>query len=59
MPMHVTYRFEPHPDGTLATIRVRGDASRQYRIAGPLMAAMVGRNLSKDLRDLQRKLSRP
>jgi len=56
-PMHVTYRFEPHPDGTLATIRVRGDASRQYRLSSPLMGAMVGRNLGKDLRDLQRKLS--
>jgi Polyketide cyclase / dehydrase and lipid transport len=56
-PMHVTYRFEPHARGTLASIRVRGDASRQYRLASPLMAAMVGRNLGKDLRDLERRVS--
>ncbi|MGH3659654.1 MAG: SRPBCC family protein [Micromonosporaceae bacterium] len=54
MPMRVTYRFEPHPEGTNASIRVRGDASAYYRIAGPLMALMVRRNLTKDLRDLER-----
>ena len=57
MPMHVTYRFEPHPDGTLASIRVRGDASVYYKLAGPLMGPMVGRNLSKDLRDLEAHLA--
>lgn len=57
MPMHVTYRFEPHEDGTLASIRVRGDASTYYRIAGPMMAAMVRRNLTKDLRDLEEHLA--
>jgi len=56
MPMHVTYRFDEHPDGTLASIRVRGDASGYYRLAGPLMAPMVRRNLGRDLRDLQRRL---
>lgn len=56
MPMHVTYRFEEHPEGTLASIRVRGDASGYYRFAGPLMAPMVRRNLGRDLRDLQRRL---
>lgn len=56
MPMHVTYRFEPHPDGTLASIRVRGDASTYYRIAGPMMGAMVRRNLTKDLHDLEAHL---
>lgn len=58
MPMQVTYRFEPHPDGTLATIRVRGDAGSYYRIAGPMMTAFVGRNLAKDLRDLRHHLTR-
>lgn len=57
MPMHVTYRFEPHADGTLASIRVRGDASGYYRFAGPLMAFMVRSYLRKDLRDLQRRLA--
>lgn len=58
IPMHVTYRFDPHPDGTLASIRVRGDASGYYRVAGPLMSLMVRNNLRKDLRDLQRRLTR-
>ena len=56
MPMHITYRFDNHPQGTLASIRVRGDASRYYRVAGPMMSWMVRRNLSKDLRDLQRRV---
>jgi hypothetical protein len=58
MPMHVTYRFDPHPTGTLASIRVRGDASTYYRLAGPLMAVMVRRNIGKDLRDLEDRLTR-
>lgn len=56
MPMHVTYRFDPHPDGTLASIRVRGDTSGYYRLAGPLMARQVRSNIRKDLRDLERRL---
>lgn len=57
MPMHVTYRFDAHADGTLASIRVRGDAGTYYRLAAPLMAAMVRRNLGKDLRELERRLT--
>lgn len=56
-PMHVTYRFDDHPDGTLAQIRVRGDAGGFYRITGPLLAPMVRANLRKDLRDLERALT--
>lgn len=56
MPMHVTYRFDQHPEGTLASIRVRGDSGGFYRIAGPIMSVMVRNNLRKDLRDLERKL---
>lgn len=57
MPMHVTYRFDEHPEGTLASIRVRGDSGGFYRIAGPIMSVMVRNNLRKDLRDLERKLA--
>jgi hypothetical protein len=57
MPMHVTYRFEADGPGTRASIRVRGDASRMYRLAGPFMAPMVRRNITKDLRDLERRLT--
>jgi hypothetical protein len=56
-PMHVTYRFDDHPDGTRATIRVRGEAGGYYRIAGPFMAPLVRANLKKDLRDLQARLT--
>lgn len=56
-PMQVSYRFDPHPDGTLARIRVRGDAGGYYRFLGPIMGPMVRANLRKDLRDLERKLT--
>ena len=56
MPMHVTYRFQDHPQGTLASIRVRGDSGGYYRLARPLMSIMVRNNLCKDLRDLHRRL---
>ncbi|WP_329342884.1 SRPBCC family protein [Streptomyces sp. NBC_01352] len=59
MPMHITYTFTPHPDGTLAGIRVRGDASGYYRLAAPIMARKVRSSLGKDLRDLERKLLEP
>lgn len=57
MPMHVTYSFAPDPGGTLARIRVRGDAGRYYRLAAPLMARKVRSSLRKDLRDLERRLT--
>jgi len=56
-PMHVTYRFDDHPDGTLASIRIRGDAGGYYRLAGPLMALQVRSSIRKDLRDLERRLT--
>ncbi|HVK22508.1 MAG TPA: SRPBCC family protein [Actinokineospora sp.] len=56
-PMHVTYRFDDHPDGTLASIRIQGDAGGYYRFVGPLMAPMVRGNIRKDLRDLAKQVS--
>jgi hypothetical protein len=56
-PMHVTYRFDAHPQGTLASIRIRGDAGGFYRLAGPLMAMQVRSSIRKDLRDLHRILT--
>ncbi|MDI9888837.1 SRPBCC family protein [Streptomyces sp. HNM0645] len=59
LPMHVTYTFGPVPDGgTLARIRVRGDASGLYRLAGPMMGRKVRSSLVKDLQDLERQVSR-
>ncbi|MFD6995971.1 SRPBCC family protein [Streptomyces mirabilis] len=57
MPMHVTYAFEPHPHGTRARIRVRGGPGGLYRVAAPLLAHLVRSNLTKDLRDLERRLT--
>ncbi|MFF2143756.1 SRPBCC family protein [Kitasatospora sp. NPDC058190] len=57
MPMHVTYTFEPTRSGTFARIRVRGDSSRHYRLAAPLMSCQVRRSLTKDLRDLEARLA--
>jgi hypothetical protein len=56
-PMHVTYRFDPDPGGTRASIRVRGDTGRFYRLFGPLLARRVRANITRDLRDLQRRLT--
>ena len=56
MPMHVTYSFEPRTGGTLARIRVRGDATSYYRIAAPLMARKVRGSIAKDLKDLEERL---
>ncbi|MFG2732209.1 hypothetical protein [Streptomyces canus] len=57
MPMHVTYSFEAHPRGTLATIRVRGGPGGLLRLASPLLGRQVRSSLTKDLRDLERRLS--
>ncbi|MGW7363544.1 hypothetical protein ACWGI8_08965 [Streptomyces sp. NPDC054841] len=59
MPMHVTYTFTPHTRGTLARIRVQGDASGYYRLAAPIMARKVRSSIGKDLRDLEHRLLEP
>ena len=57
MPMQVTYSFAPDADGTLARIRVRGDATGHYRLAAPLMARKVRSSIRDDLRDLEARLA--
>jgi hypothetical protein len=57
-PMTVVYEFEPSGGGTLARIRAGGDAGRYYRLAGPLLAAMVRRGIKRDLRALAGRLER-
>jgi hypothetical protein len=47
-----------HRDGTRASIRIRGDAAGFYRLAGPPMAVQVRGSIGKDLRDLDRILTR-
>lgn len=55
-PMHVRYELEDAPNGTVARIRTSGDASGFFKLAGPLMAPMVRRNLDKDLAQLKKVL---
>lgn len=56
-PMHITYRFDAHPGGTLASIRVQGDAGGFYRIGAPALRMFVRANVRRDLRDLARNLT--
>lgn len=56
IPMRVTYRFDEHPDGTLASIEVDGEPTGYYRMATPLLRSLVRGNLRRDLRDLARNL---
>jgi hypothetical protein len=53
-PMAVTYRLEDAANGTRASIHARGDAGRFFGLGGPLLNAMVRRNIRRDLAALQR-----
>ncbi len=52
-PMEVTYEFEEVADGTQARIRVQGETSGFYKLAGPLMSRKVKRNITNDLETLK------
>lgn len=55
-PMGVTYLFERADYGTRMAIRVEGEPSGMYRMAGPLLPGMVRRSVAKDLRRLKGRL---
>ncbi len=55
-PMTIRYEFLERDGGTLARIRVRGEGSGFYRLAAPLLAMAVRRNVSRDLESLKRLL---
>jgi hypothetical protein len=57
-PMHIRYELEDAPEGTRARIRARGDASGFFKLASPLMAPMVRRNIQQDLELLRQHLER-
>ena len=57
-PMRIRYEFREADGGTLASVRVRGDAGGFYRLAAPLLNATVKRNLRRDFRTLKRLLER-
>ncbi len=55
-PMTIRYQFEEGPGGTLARIQVQGEAGGFFKVAGPVLALMVKRNVTKDLRTLKQLL---
>ena len=55
-PMTIRYEFVESEGRTLARIRVTGEGSGFYNLAAPLLAMMVKRNVSRDLRTLKRLL---
>ena len=55
-PMKVTYEFEEASGGTMARIRVEGEAGGFYKLASPLMSRSVKHNITKDLRTLKQLL---
>ena len=52
-PMTVTYGFDDAGDGTRMSIRVQGGGRGFYRVAGPVMASAVRRNIAGDLKRLK------
>ena len=54
--MTIGYEFEDVGGGTRARIRVQGEGTGFYKLAAPLLARMVKRNVSNDLKSLKRLL---
>ena len=52
-PMEIRYEFEASGEGTLVRVRVGGEGSGFFRLAAPLLAPMVRRNVTGDLRRLK------
>ncbi len=58
-PMKVTYAFEDDSNGTIARIRVEGDAGGFYRLASPMISRAVQSNITQDLDRLKQLLEDP
>ncbi len=52
-PMVVTYAFDDAGGRTRTSVRVQGDPSALYRIAGPLLSRQVRRSVQGDLNRLK------
>ena len=52
-PMHITYAFEDVAGRTQTSVRVQGDPSALYRLAGPLLSRQVKKNVQADLERLK------
>ncbi|HEX6208347.1 MAG TPA: SRPBCC family protein [Actinomycetota bacterium] len=57
-PMVVTYSFEDADGGTRTSVRVQGDPSALYRLAGPLLARQVKRSVQGDVERLREILEK-
>jgi uncharacterized membrane protein len=57
-PMRITYEFAGREGGTVARIRVEGDAGGFYGVAGPLLRRKVRRSVAGDLATLKGLLER-
>ena len=57
-PMKIRYELEDADGGTLARIHALGEPSGFFRIGGPIMRAMVRRNIRKDLHNLKQLVER-
>lgn len=55
-PMQIRYELEDSEGATVARIHAKGDAGGFYRLAAPLLDAMVRRNIARDLENLRRHL---
>lgn len=55
-PMQVRYEFEESKGGTLVRIHVAGETGGFFRMAGPLLAGMVRRTITKDLKALKKQM---
>lgn len=56
-PMRVRYQLDDaEGEGTIATIHTWGDATGFFRLAAPLMAPMVRKNITRDLERLKAHL---
>ena len=52
-PMRITYAFQDAGGGTQTSVRVQGDPSALYRLAGPLLTRQVKKNVQADLERLK------
>ena len=55
-PMTIRYEFQEAPQATVARIQVQGEAGGFFKLASPLLAQAVKRNVTKDLNTLKRLL---
>ena len=51
--MMIRYEFEEADNGTLIRIRIQGEGTGFYKLAGPLIANTIKQNVIKDLKTLK------